>query len=123
MKKTVCGDGLSRCLLCGEQLGSPGVSSVVCEDCKKVGNESANYYKGETNTLLRCNWHRAQEATLYELCARNEAVNDRKSLCFCCPTEHVYQVRHAVWQSATRRVALQDLQRTAGGELFTPVNT
>uniref|UniRef100_A0A8C5NG17 Rabphilin-3A-like n=1 Tax=Gouania willdenowi TaxID=441366 RepID=A0A8C5NG17_GOUWI len=35
MKKTVCGDGLSRCLLCGEQLGSPGVSSVVCEDCKK----------------------------------------------------------------------------------------
>uniref|UniRef100_A0A671XXM6 Rabphilin 3A n=1 Tax=Sparus aurata TaxID=8175 RepID=A0A671XXM6_SPAAU len=36
MKKTVCGDGMSRCLLCGEQLGSPGVSSVVCEDCKKV---------------------------------------------------------------------------------------
>ncbi|XP_039875315.1 rabphilin-3A-like isoform X1 [Simochromis diagramma] len=35
MKKTVCGDGVSRCLLCGEQLGSPGVSSVVCEDCKK----------------------------------------------------------------------------------------
>uniref|UniRef100_A0AAY3ZZI5 Rabphilin 3A homolog (mouse), b n=1 Tax=Denticeps clupeoides TaxID=299321 RepID=A0AAY3ZZI5_9TELE len=36
MKKTVCGDGVSRCLLCGEQLGTPGVSSVVCEDCKKV---------------------------------------------------------------------------------------
>uniref|UniRef100_A0A8C2X987 Uncharacterized protein n=1 Tax=Cyclopterus lumpus TaxID=8103 RepID=A0A8C2X987_CYCLU len=35
MKKTVCGDGQSRCLLCGEQFGSPGVSSVVCEDCKK----------------------------------------------------------------------------------------
>ncbi|KAM6954430.1 rabphilin-3A-like [Aplochiton taeniatus] len=35
MKKTVCGDGVSRCLLCGEQLGAPGVSSVVCEDCKK----------------------------------------------------------------------------------------
>ncbi|XP_029916996.1 rabphilin-3A-like [Myripristis murdjan] len=35
MKKMVCGDGVSRCLLCGEQLGSPGVSSVVCEDCKK----------------------------------------------------------------------------------------
>ncbi|KAL7836397.1 hypothetical protein AOLI_G00276810 [Acnodon oligacanthus] len=34
MKKTVCGDGLSRCLLCGEQLGSLG-KSVVCEDCKK----------------------------------------------------------------------------------------
>ena len=36
MKKTVCGDGVNRCLLCGEQLGVPGVSSVVCEDCKKV---------------------------------------------------------------------------------------
>lgn len=35
IKKTVCGDGMSRCLLCGEQLGSPGVKSVVCEDCKK----------------------------------------------------------------------------------------
>lgn len=35
IKKTVCGDGVSRCLLCGEQLGTPGVSSVVCEDCKK----------------------------------------------------------------------------------------
>uniref|UniRef100_A0A8C9TKS5 Rabphilin 3A n=1 Tax=Scleropages formosus TaxID=113540 RepID=A0A8C9TKS5_SCLFO len=35
MKKSVCGDGVSRCLLCGEQLGTPGVSSVVCEDCKK----------------------------------------------------------------------------------------
>ncbi|XP_056275327.1 rabphilin-3A-like [Pseudoliparis swirei] len=35
MKKTVCGDGQSRCLLCGEQFGPPGVSSVVCEDCKK----------------------------------------------------------------------------------------
>lgn len=40
MKKTVCGDGMSRCLLCGEQLGSPGVSSVVCEDCKKVSQDS-----------------------------------------------------------------------------------
>ncbi|XP_029685001.1 rabphilin-3A-like [Takifugu rubripes] len=35
MKKTVCGDGMSRCLLCGEQFGSARVSSVVCEDCKK----------------------------------------------------------------------------------------
>uniref|UniRef100_A0A3B4VFP7 RabBD domain-containing protein n=1 Tax=Seriola dumerili TaxID=41447 RepID=A0A3B4VFP7_SERDU len=55
MKKTVCGDGVSRCLVCGEQLGSPGVSSVVCEDCKKVGNESANYNKGNANILLCCN--------------------------------------------------------------------
>lgn len=38
MKKTVCGDGVSRCLLCGEQLGAMGVNAVVCEDCKKVTN-------------------------------------------------------------------------------------
>uniref|UniRef100_A0A7N5ZYU5 C2 domain-containing protein n=1 Tax=Anabas testudineus TaxID=64144 RepID=A0A7N5ZYU5_ANATE len=53
MKKTVCGDGVSRCLLCGEQLGSPGVSSVVCEDCKKVGNELANYCKAKGTPLLQ----------------------------------------------------------------------
>ncbi|XP_016148696.1 rabphilin-3A-like [Sinocyclocheilus grahami] len=38
MKKAVCGDGVSRCLLCGEQLGAGGDRSVVCEDCKKVRN-------------------------------------------------------------------------------------
>uniref|UniRef100_A0A3P8WFR2 RabBD domain-containing protein n=1 Tax=Cynoglossus semilaevis TaxID=244447 RepID=A0A3P8WFR2_CYNSE len=32
MKKTACGDGVSRCLLCGEQLNLHGVSAVVCED-------------------------------------------------------------------------------------------
>lgn len=42
MKKTVCGDGISRCLLCREQLGSPGVSSVVCEDCKKVSGAQSS---------------------------------------------------------------------------------
>uniref|UniRef100_A0A8C2AI42 Rabphilin-3A n=1 Tax=Cyprinus carpio TaxID=7962 RepID=A0A8C2AI42_CYPCA len=35
MKKAVCGDGVSRCFLCGEQLGAGGDRSVVCEDCKK----------------------------------------------------------------------------------------
>ncbi|XP_043101856.1 rabphilin-3A isoform X2 [Puntigrus tetrazona] len=35
MKKAVCGDGVSRCLLCGEQLAAGGDRSVVCEDCKK----------------------------------------------------------------------------------------
>uniref|UniRef100_A0A3P8VHY9 RabBD domain-containing protein n=1 Tax=Cynoglossus semilaevis TaxID=244447 RepID=A0A3P8VHY9_CYNSE len=35
MKKTACGDGVSRCLLCGEQLNLHGISAVVCEDCKK----------------------------------------------------------------------------------------
>ncbi|EMP37140.1 Rabphilin-3A [Chelonia mydas] len=32
MRKNVAGDGVNRCILCGEQLGS---ACVVCEDCKK----------------------------------------------------------------------------------------
>ncbi|XP_061527447.1 rabphilin-3A-like isoform X2 [Phycodurus eques] len=53
MKKTVCGDGLSRCVLCGEQLGTPGVSSVVCEDCKKVWKRSgAWFFKGFPKQFL-----------------------------------------------------------------------
>ncbi|OCT98447.1 hypothetical protein XELAEV_18010679mg [Xenopus laevis] len=35
MRKTVSGDGVNRCILCGEQLGLPGAKCVVCEDCKK----------------------------------------------------------------------------------------
>ncbi|XP_056592437.1 rabphilin-3A isoform X1 [Triplophysa dalaica] len=35
MKRTACGDGYSRCLLCGQQFGLAGVSAVVCADCKK----------------------------------------------------------------------------------------
>ncbi|XP_068767207.1 rabphilin-3A isoform X2 [Struthio camelus] len=35
MRRSVAGDGVSRCILCGEQLGLLGSASVVCEDCKK----------------------------------------------------------------------------------------
>ncbi|XP_055002603.1 rabphilin-3A [Sorex araneus] len=35
MRKNVAGDGVSRCILCGEQLGALGSARVVCEDCKK----------------------------------------------------------------------------------------
>ncbi|XP_072272029.1 rabphilin-3A [Pyxicephalus adspersus] len=35
MRKTVSGDGVNRCILCGETLGLPGSKCVVCEDCKK----------------------------------------------------------------------------------------
>lgn len=48
MKKTVCGDGMSHCLLCGEQFGSPRVSSVVCEDCKKV---SQSHFSAALHTI------------------------------------------------------------------------
>lgn len=36
MRRSVLGDGVNRCILCGEQLGTRGSSCVVCEDCKKV---------------------------------------------------------------------------------------
>ncbi|XP_012878565.1 PREDICTED: rabphilin-3A isoform X2 [Dipodomys ordii] len=35
MRKNVAGDGVNRCILCGEQLGTLGSTCVVCEDCKK----------------------------------------------------------------------------------------
>ncbi|XP_020034885.2 rabphilin-3A isoform X1 [Castor canadensis] len=35
MRKNVAGDGVNRCILCGEQLGLLGSACVVCEDCKK----------------------------------------------------------------------------------------
>ncbi|XP_009995115.1 PREDICTED: rabphilin-3A [Chaetura pelagica] len=35
MRRSVLGDGVSRCILCGEQLGPRGSACVVCEDCKK----------------------------------------------------------------------------------------
>ncbi|XP_050977465.1 rabphilin-3A isoform X2 [Labeo rohita] len=35
MKRTACGDGYTRCLLCGQQFGLTGVSAVVCAECKK----------------------------------------------------------------------------------------
>ncbi|XP_026130011.1 rabphilin-3A isoform X3 [Carassius auratus] len=35
MKRTACGDGDLRCLLCGQQFGLTGVSSVLCTECKK----------------------------------------------------------------------------------------
>lgn len=36
MRKNVAGDGVNRCILCGEQLGMLGSACVMCEDCKKV---------------------------------------------------------------------------------------
>ncbi|KAJ6656711.1 hypothetical protein lerEdw1_003598 [Lerista edwardsae] len=35
MRRNVSGDGVNRCILCGEQLGRLGSKCVVCEDCKK----------------------------------------------------------------------------------------
>ncbi|XP_070618117.1 rabphilin-3A [Erythrolamprus reginae] len=35
MRRNIAGDGVDRCILCGEQLGHGGSACVVCEDCKK----------------------------------------------------------------------------------------
>ncbi|XP_040014360.1 rabphilin-3A [Xiphias gladius] len=35
IKKTACGDGQSRCLLCGASFGPHGVTAVLCVQCKK----------------------------------------------------------------------------------------
>uniref|UniRef100_A0A8C4ZQI0 Rabphilin 3A homolog (mouse), b n=1 Tax=Gadus morhua TaxID=8049 RepID=A0A8C4ZQI0_GADMO len=35
IRRTACGDGQSRCLLCGEAFGPQGVSPVLCVQCRK----------------------------------------------------------------------------------------
>ncbi|KAM6902458.1 rabphilin-3A [Xenentodon cancila] len=35
IKKTACGDGQSRCLLCGTSFGPQGVAAVLCVQCRK----------------------------------------------------------------------------------------
>ncbi|MGH0145398.1 UNVERIFIED_CONTAM: hypothetical protein FKN15_048862 [Acipenser sinensis] len=53
MKKNALGDGVSRCVLCGEQLGMLGAAAVVCEDCKKVWKRSgAWFFKGLPKQVL-----------------------------------------------------------------------
>ncbi|ERE74988.1 rabphilin-3A, partial [Cricetulus griseus] len=53
MRKNVAGDGVNRCILCGEQLGMLGSTCVVCEDCKKVWKRSgAWFFKGFPKQVL-----------------------------------------------------------------------
>ncbi|KAM5199801.1 rabphilin-3A isoform 7-T50 [Hipposideros larvatus] len=53
MRKNVAGDGVNRCILCGEQLGMLGSACVVCEDCKKVWKRSgAWFFKGFPKQVL-----------------------------------------------------------------------
>lgn len=72
MKKAVCGDGVSRCLLCGEQLGALGVSSVVCEDCKKNMCTKCGV---QTNTRPRSVW-------LCKICSEQREVWKRSGAWF-----------------------------------------
>uniref|UniRef100_A0A2K6PGP7 Rabphilin-3A n=1 Tax=Rhinopithecus roxellana TaxID=61622 RepID=A0A2K6PGP7_RHIRO len=53
MRKNVAGDGVNRCILCGEQLGMLGSACVVCEDCKKNVCTKCGV---ETNNRLHSVW-------------------------------------------------------------------
>ncbi|XP_037548014.1 rabphilin-3A [Nematolebias whitei] len=47
IRKTACGDGQSRCLLCGGHFGSQGVTAVLCVQCHKIQKCSgAWFFKG-----------------------------------------------------------------------------
>ncbi|XP_073763703.1 rabphilin-3A isoform X2 [Danio rerio] len=72
MKKTVCGDGVSRCLLCGEQLGGAGDRAVVCEDCKKNMCTKCGV---QTNTRPRSVW-------LCKICSEQREVWKRSGAWF-----------------------------------------
>ncbi|XP_062290510.1 rabphilin-3A [Scomber scombrus] len=50
IKRTACGDGQSRCLLCGSSFGPQGVTAVLCVQCKKhmcskcgISSNNGNY--------------------------------------------------------------------------------
>ncbi|TRY90498.1 hypothetical protein DNTS_002637 [Danionella cerebrum] len=72
MKKAVCGDGVSRCLLCGEQLGAAGDRAVVCEDCKKNMCTKCGV---QTNTRPRSVW-------LCKICSEQREVWKRSGAWF-----------------------------------------
>uniref|UniRef100_UPI00398F0242 rabphilin-3A-like n=1 Tax=Pristiophorus japonicus TaxID=55135 RepID=UPI00398F0242 len=72
MRKNVLGDGLSRCILCGEQLGLLGSHSVVCEDCKK-------------NVCTKCGIetpNRPQTVWLCKICSEQREVWKRSGAWF-----------------------------------------
>ncbi|TFK14058.1 protein LZIC [Platysternon megacephalum] len=70
MRKNVAGDGVNRCILCGEQLGS---ACVVCEDCKK--NVCAKCGVEATNSRPHSIW-------LCKICSEQREVWKRSGAWF-----------------------------------------
>uniref|UniRef100_H3AIM8 Rab effector Noc2 n=2 Tax=Latimeria chalumnae TaxID=7897 RepID=H3AIM8_LATCH len=73
MRKNVMGNGMSQCLLCGEQLGILGTTSVFCQGCQKkvctkCGIETLNSQK-------RCLW-------LCKICSEQREVWKRSGAWF-----------------------------------------
>nr|XP_056715087.1 rabphilin-3A [Euleptes europaea] len=73
MRKNVAGDGVNRCILCGEQLGHPGSACVVCEDCKK--NVCTNCGIQTTNNRPHSIW-------LCKICSEQREVWKRSGAWF-----------------------------------------
>ncbi|KAL4617223.1 rabphilin-3A-like isoform X1 [Arapaima gigas] len=72
VKRTARGDGISCCLLCGEQLKALGISIVVCEDCKK-------------NMCTRCGVqknNRTRPVWLCKICSEQKEVWKRSGAWF-----------------------------------------
>ncbi|XP_053329168.1 rabphilin-3A [Spea bombifrons] len=72
MRKAVSGDGVNRCILCGEQLGLPGAKCVVCEDCKKNACTKCGV---ETNSRPHSIW-------LCKICSEQREVWKRSGAWF-----------------------------------------
>ncbi|KAI5251896.1 Rabphilin-3A [Manis pentadactyla] len=76
MRKNVAGDGVNRCILCGEQLGMLASACVVCEDCKKnvctkCGVETSN--------------NRPHSVWLCKICIEQREVSGLVPSCFWSP--------------------------------------
>nr|XP_014428395.1 rabphilin-3A [Pelodiscus sinensis] len=73
MRRNVAGDGVNRCILCGEQLGHLGSACVVCEDCKK--NVCTNCGVETTNSRPHSIW-------LCKICSEQREVWKRSGAWF-----------------------------------------
>ncbi|XP_035247958.1 rabphilin-3A-like isoform X1 [Anguilla anguilla] len=72
MKSGALGDGVSRCLLCGEQFGGAGASAVVCAECKKNMCTKCGV---QTNSRPRSAW-------LCKICSEQKEVWKRSGAWF-----------------------------------------
>uniref|UniRef100_A0A672TAP1 Rabphilin-3A-like n=1 Tax=Sinocyclocheilus grahami TaxID=75366 RepID=A0A672TAP1_SINGR len=107
MKRTACGDGYSRCLLCSQQFGLAGVSAVVCAECKKnmctkCGVQSVSHSSPIWLCKI-CSEHkevRCMEA--YLNCVRAIIVQPKPKIVIILITCHLVQILDPVSRSEAR---------------------
>ncbi|AWO95880.1 putative rabphilin-3A-like [Scophthalmus maximus] len=72
IKKTVCGDGQSHCLLCGASFGPQGVTAVLCVQCKKhMCSECGIWSNSRTCPMWLC-----------RICSEHQEVHKRSGAWF-----------------------------------------